>query len=397
MSDYVEIIEWCGRLDLNQHALRHTPLKRALTLCAHPQNHSSSANSLGSSAKAAFLRLVPKCAHFVTEITHGYPMDGRPKHAWTRKQYRPFGGVAVAKRWTDTEKWKKVWFSELEPEAKLAWLYILDECDNAGIWPANFRRMSADLGFQVDRSRFDAWFRDRTFQVGQEKYFLPSFIPFQQKATPDKLNPSNHAHKKILEILDGEGLLGRSPEGLPEVSRRSSMEPPKEASMEGPCSSKVVVGSGRVVEGGAGETKPKVSRDMIEACKRTWLDTLQHFKTGRTALGLKEETLIARAITEHGAEFVDLALYGARFEPATDQFKPAEHVSLTRVLFEDRNGKIKIDRFVNLGSQARSKRAAKAIPLPQVEPAPELPPADPERVRELLASYGFGKPPKGAA
>ena len=40
----------------------------------------------------------------------------------------------MAKRFTDTDKWKKKWFRELKPISKCFWSYLLDNCNHAGIW-----------------------------------------------------------------------------------------------------------------------------------------------------------------------------------------------------------------------------------------------------------------------
>ena len=40
----------------------------------------------------------------------------------------------MAKRFTATEKWDDPFFCNLEAKYKLAWIYLLDKCDNAGIY-----------------------------------------------------------------------------------------------------------------------------------------------------------------------------------------------------------------------------------------------------------------------
>jgi len=40
----------------------------------------------------------------------------------------------MAKRFTASEKWEDLWFSELSNKYKLFWIYLLDKCDNAGVW-----------------------------------------------------------------------------------------------------------------------------------------------------------------------------------------------------------------------------------------------------------------------
>jgi hypothetical protein len=54
----------------------------------------------------------------------------------------------MAKRYTDSEKWKKDFIKTLPAEYKLFWLYLLDECDNAGIWHVELDIAEMRLGFK---------------------------------------------------------------------------------------------------------------------------------------------------------------------------------------------------------------------------------------------------------
>lgn len=40
----------------------------------------------------------------------------------------------MAKRFTDTDKWKKPYIRGLSPAHKLLWFYVTDDCDIAGLW-----------------------------------------------------------------------------------------------------------------------------------------------------------------------------------------------------------------------------------------------------------------------
>ncbi len=103
---------------------------------------------------------------------------------------------SLAKRFTDTDKWKRPWFTQLAVKAKLAWIYILDNCDHRGVWFADFRLMSFQLDFKVARSEFEEWFGDKVLSLG-DRYFIPSFIPFQYV----ELKHDNRAHKQVLSLL----------------------------------------------------------------------------------------------------------------------------------------------------------------------------------------------------
>ena len=55
----------------------------------------------------------------------------------------------MAKRFIDTEIWKKQrWFRRLSPHHKLAFLYIVCECDHAGVWKINCPDLIDELGLE---------------------------------------------------------------------------------------------------------------------------------------------------------------------------------------------------------------------------------------------------------
>ena len=55
----------------------------------------------------------------------------------------------VKKRFTDTLKWEKEWFLSLEINDKIVWLYLLDKCDEAGLWNVNWGLVSILTGVKV--------------------------------------------------------------------------------------------------------------------------------------------------------------------------------------------------------------------------------------------------------
>ena len=105
----------------------------------------------------------------------------------------------MAKRYTATEKWHDPWFSGLKPTNKLFWIYLLDNCDHAGIWQVNWPLAKFHLGdFEYDK----AVFKGRIIEVSEERWFIPKFIDFQY----GELNPENRMHMSVIKILKKEGL-----------------------------------------------------------------------------------------------------------------------------------------------------------------------------------------------
>lgn len=103
----------------------------------------------------------------------------------------------MSKRFTDTNKWNKPFFSDLDLKAKLVWLYLLDNCDNTGIYPINLKLMSFQIGFKVDLGMLFSWFGSKIVAIESDKIFIKSFIDFQY----GELNESNNAHKPVIKLL----------------------------------------------------------------------------------------------------------------------------------------------------------------------------------------------------
>ena len=123
----------------------------------------------------------------------------------------------MAKRFTDTEKWRKPFFRALNQEMKLFWLFLLDDIDHAGIWQVDIDLVNLRLGTNLSVEEILNTIGDKIVVIDNgNKWFIPSFIEFQN---PNGLNQTNNAHKKILETIKKYNLqqhLNRSPEGLTE-------------------------------------------------------------------------------------------------------------------------------------------------------------------------------------
>ena len=55
----------------------------------------------------------------------------------------------MAKRFIDTEIWKKSWFRQLPPKMKSVWVYLTTNCDHAGIYEVDLELMSFMVGQKV--------------------------------------------------------------------------------------------------------------------------------------------------------------------------------------------------------------------------------------------------------
>lgn len=104
----------------------------------------------------------------------------------------------MAKRFTDTDKWKKPFIRGLEGPYKLLWFYILDDCDHAGIWQVDFEVARIRTGEQLDKQAAINFFGERIeiFADGG-KWFLRDFITFQY----GELSEKNRLHISVINIL----------------------------------------------------------------------------------------------------------------------------------------------------------------------------------------------------
>ncbi len=111
----------------------------------------------------------------------------------------------MAKRMTDTDKWKKRFLRELQPQHKLLWFYILDDCNHAGIWEVDIEVASIRVGENLVYDMLPQSFLDKIviFDNG-DKWFIPDFIEFQY----GELNPNSNVHKSVIQLLDRHNLEG---------------------------------------------------------------------------------------------------------------------------------------------------------------------------------------------
>ncbi len=111
----------------------------------------------------------------------------------------------MAKRMTDTDKWKKRFIRQLKSEMKLLWVYILDDCNHAGIWEVDIEIASIRLGYDYTKEDLLLHFCDKVIPFDNgDKWFVPDFISFQY----GELNPNSNVHKSVISLLDRYNLQG---------------------------------------------------------------------------------------------------------------------------------------------------------------------------------------------
>lgn len=109
----------------------------------------------------------------------------------------------MAKRFTDTEKYKKSFIRSLPAAYKILWDYICLDCNHAGIWHKDFVIAQLYIGDDapVDEAEALLYFNKDEIKVypfdKDQKWFIKPFIQFQY----GNLNPKNRVHVSILEAV----------------------------------------------------------------------------------------------------------------------------------------------------------------------------------------------------
>jgi hypothetical protein len=112
----------------------------------------------------------------------------------------------MAKRFTDTDKWKDEWYTELSNDFKVIWQYLLDNCDNAGIIKRNIKLLNYYCNTNVLADDILNVFKDRVSIISDDKWIINKFCIYQYGN--DFLSNNNKAvisaKKKLIEnnLLD---------------------------------------------------------------------------------------------------------------------------------------------------------------------------------------------------
>ena len=125
----------------------------------------------------------------------------------------------MAKRLTATEKWIDPWFCSLSERDRFFWLYLLDNCNHAGIWSVNPMLVQTYFPGYVINSDI---FGDRVTVLSSEKWFITKFVEFQYGS----LNKENRVHSSVIAILKKEVSkpLARPMQGCKEKEKEKEKE-----------------------------------------------------------------------------------------------------------------------------------------------------------------------------
>lgn len=111
----------------------------------------------------------------------------------------------ATKRFTDAEKWKDSFFEQLPKDYKLAWLYLLDDCDNAGVWNKSIKRLNFYCDTNFTEEEILKVFQKRLQPITNDKWFIKKFMEFQYGL--NWLNSTNKAVVSAKTKLESIGVL----------------------------------------------------------------------------------------------------------------------------------------------------------------------------------------------
>lgn len=110
----------------------------------------------------------------------------------------------MAKRLTDSGKWNKPYLRSMKAPYKLLWLFILDECDHAGVWQVDIEVAQIKIGEKLNIESALESFKGKIVPFCDgEKWLIIDFIDFQY----GKLNSQNRVHESVINLLSKYNLL----------------------------------------------------------------------------------------------------------------------------------------------------------------------------------------------
>lgn len=121
----------------------------------------------------------------------------------------------MSKRFTETDKWRDPWFRKLTTLAKLLFLWLVDNCDKAGVVDLDFEAASFDIGEPINRNHL-VELDGRWDKLPNGKIRLTKFVAFQYGKLSEKCTP----HIRVIETIRSHGL------NYPEFEEKSTTLPP---------------------------------------------------------------------------------------------------------------------------------------------------------------------------
>src|SRR3989304_624276 len=103
-------------------------------------------------------------------------------------------------RITETDKWKDKWFRDLDPPEKLVFIYLYENCDDAGFIDIDFTNWGRDLKMTNDKIKECVINLQKCYIINKKeckprKIWIKKFLLYQDKLP---LNEQVIEHRVIL-------------------------------------------------------------------------------------------------------------------------------------------------------------------------------------------------------
>lgn len=129
-------------------------------------------------------------------------------------------------RFFDPERYNEDWYIELKGEYQKLFDYIIEMCDNAGVWKPNKFDFEIKTGFKVNLDSLIEKVngdKERISVLENGRWFIPGFIKFQwfNRISSFNLSTANPRHINIIRSLEDNRIPLSKVRGLAEVCQRS--------------------------------------------------------------------------------------------------------------------------------------------------------------------------------
>ena len=115
----------------------------------------------------------------------------------------------MAKRYTDTDKWKDDWYVSLSNDYKIVWQWLLDNCNHAGICKRSISTLNRDCSVKITEDQLLNIMEGRVL-ISDTRWFIPKFLKFQYST----LLSAKPAIKSVRELLLSSNLYLMIPESF---------------------------------------------------------------------------------------------------------------------------------------------------------------------------------------
>ena len=115
----------------------------------------------------------------------------------------------MAKRLTDTDKWKDDWFISLTNDYRIIWQWLLDNCDHAGICKRSIRVLNMMCNVEITEDELVEKMEGRLL-IHNNLWFIPAFLKFQYPSLSSNrkviISAKNQLIKHGLDVIISQSL-----------------------------------------------------------------------------------------------------------------------------------------------------------------------------------------------